>query len=234
MEKEKSLLDIKVLNEQTKQWEKSFTKRKDMFGADASEPARKAVEIFKNNGVKNILELGGGQGRDTLFFARSGFEVTVLDYCESGVLAISEKAEKNGLVDLVHPMCHDVRQRFPFADETFDDCYSHMLYCMALSTSELEFLSAQVRRMLKPGGLNVYTVRHKGDAHFRQGIHRGEDMYETGGYIVHFFDEEKVKHLATGYEIIAIDKFEEGGLPRKLFRVTLRKKVKVELNDEHI
>ncbi|NOY57944.1 MAG: SAM-dependent methyltransferase, partial [Calditrichaeota bacterium] len=105
---------------------------------------------------------------------------------------------------------------------------------MALTTPELESLSAQVRRVLKPGGLNIYTVRHKGDAHYGQGIHRGEDMYEMGGYIVHFFDEEKVKHLAKGYEIVEIDKFEEGGLPRKLFRVTLRKKVKIELNDEHI
>ena len=195
-----------------------------MFGSDASQAAQKVAELFKKSGVKKILELGGGQGRDTLFFARSGFEVTVLDYCQSGVLAISDKAQKNGLSDLIHPMCHDVRERFPFAAETFDACYSHMLYCMALSTSELEFLSAQVHRVLKPGGLNVYTVRHKGDAHYGQGIHRGEDMYEMGGYIVHFFDEEKVKRLATGYEIVTIERFEEGRLPRKLFMVTLKKK----------
>ncbi len=219
-----SSLDHKVLNEQTHHWEKSFSRRSDMFGVDASQAAQKAAELFKKNGLKNILELGGGQGCDTLFFARSGFEVTVLDYCHSGVLAISEKAEKSRLADLIHPMCHDVRERFPFADETFDACYSHMLYCMALTTSELEFLSAQVRRVLKPGGLNVYTVRHKGDAHFQQGIHRGEDMYEMGGYIVHFFDEDKVRHLAQGDEIVAIDKFEEGGLSRKLFIVTLKKK----------
>ena len=49
-------------------------------------------------------------------------------------------------------------------------------------------------------------------------------MYEVGGFIVHFFSREKIEHLANGYEIISVDEFEEGDLPRKLFRVTLRKR----------
>lgn len=99
-----------------------------------------------------------------------------------------------------------------------------MLYCMALTTIELEHLSQEVWRVLKPGGLNVYTVRDTGDAHYGRGIHRSEDMYEVGGFIVHFFTREKIDRLATGYEVIAIDAFEEGGLPRKLLRVTLRRR----------
>ena len=80
-----------------------------------------------------------------------------------------------------------------------------------------------MRRVLKPGGLNVYTVRHTGDPHYRMGIHRGGDMYDVGGFIVHFFSREKVEVLAKGYKIINIEKFEEGELPRKLFIITLRK-----------
>lgn len=94
---------------------------------------------------------------------------------------------------------------------------------MALTTAELELLSAEVRRVLGSNGLHFYTVRHTRDADYGTGIHRGEDMYEVGGFIVHFFSREKVEHLAKGYEILSVDEFEEGGLPRKLFRVTLRK-----------
>lgn len=94
---------------------------------------------------------------------------------------------------------------------------------MALTNSELEFLSAEIRRILKPAGLCIYTVRHTGDPHHETGIHRGDVMYEHDGFIVHFFSKEKVEHLAEGYELMSIDEFEEGELPRKLFRVTLRK-----------
>jgi hypothetical protein len=49
-------------------------------------------------------------------------------------------------------------------------------------------------------------------------------MYEIGGFVIHFFDKEKVGHLAKGFEIVRLDEFEEGTLPKRLFRVTLRKK----------
>ncbi len=78
---------------------------------------------------------------------------------------------------------------------------------------------------MRTGGLNIYTVRHTGDAHYRQGVHQGEEMYETGGFIVHFFNKEKIFKLAQGYEVIGIDEFEEGGLPRKLFQVIYRKNI---------
>jgi len=95
---------------------------------------------------------------------------------------------------------------------------------MAFTTAELAFISGEVRRVLIPGGLHVYTVRHTGDAHYGRGIHHGEDLYETNGFVVHFFNREKVAALANGFEILGIDEFEEGPLPRKLFRVTLKRK----------
>ena len=128
------------------------------------------------------------------------------------------------LSQFITAKCHDVRKSLPFNDESFDSCFSHMLYCMAFTTNELENLSKEINRVLKPGGLNIYTVRHTGDADYGVGTHRGEDLYETGGFIVHFFSKEKIKHLSTGFEILNIESFEEGKLPRRLFRVTLRKK----------
>lgn len=80
------------------------------------------------------------------------------------------------------------------------------------------------RRVLKPGGLNIYTVRHIADPHFRTGIDRGDDMWEIGGgFIVHFFSRETIDHLAKGYEIVSVEEFEETDLPKRLFMVTLSK-----------
>jgi len=217
-------MEKEAWNAQRKHWEETFAEKQEMFGPAPSDPARKAVEIFKKEGKKEILELGCGQGRDTLFFAQNGFKVYALDYSQTGLEAINEKAQDLGLLDLIATRVHDIRNPLPFVEEVFDACYSHMLFCMALTTAELQFLSDEVRRVLKPGGLNIYTVRHTGDAHFGEGYHRGEEMYEMGGFIVHFFSREKVELLAKGYEIISIDEFEEGSLPKKLIRVTLKKK----------
>jgi 2-polyprenyl-3-methyl-5-hydroxy-6-metoxy-1,4-benzoquinol methylase len=52
--------------------------------------------------------LGGGQGRDTLFFAREGFQVYVVDYSHEAVETIARKARDVGL-SLVVAQQHDVR-----------------------------------------------------------------------------------------------------------------------------
>ena len=211
------------LNDQQQHWEKMLTANAEMFGMEPSFPARKAAELFKQEGARAILELGSGQGRDTLFFVREGFQVHALDYSHEGVEIIRGKADALGLSQAVNALQHDVRQPLPSDDRSFDACYSHMLYCMALTTNELESISKEIWRVLKPGGLNIYTVRTATDKHYGAGTHRGEDMWEVGGFIVHFFSREKVGHLAKGYDVISIEEFEEGDLPRKLFLVTLRK-----------
>lgn len=212
-----------VLNSQNPHWDKTYASTQEMFGEEPSEPARKAAHLFKNEGKTHILELGGGQGRDTIFLAKNGFFVTTLDYAVEGVRAITEKAQKLGISKTVTALCHDIRQPLPFPDASFDACYSHMLFCMALTTAELEFLSREIKRVLRPGGFNIYTVRHTGDSHYGKGIHRGEDMYEVGGFIVHFFSREKVDRLANGYQLVGIELLEEGSLPRKLYYVTMKK-----------
>ena len=212
-----------ILDAQQQHWNRMYAEEPDFFGEEHSYPAKKAAEILKREGKSRVLEIGAGQGRDSLYFAKNGFHVTALDYSETAVEAINQKAQTLCIAHSISPIWYDIRRKLPFVDETFDACYCHMLYCMALCTSELEALFQEARRVLKPNGLSIYTVRHTGDAHYGKGIHRGEDMYENDGVIVHFFSRQKVEHLAKGYQIVSMDEFEEGELPRKLFLVVLRK-----------
>ncbi len=217
-------MEQEFLDGQRQQWQDAFLEMPEMFGSEASSPACKAAGLFKREGKTNILELGCGQGRDTIWFARNGLHVTALDYSTQGLEAIDAKARELNLSHLIVTKIHDVRKPLPFADETFDACYSHMLFCMALTSAEIEFLAKEIWRVLKPGALNVYTVRNTMDPHYRTGVHRGEEMWEIGGgFIVHFFSREKVERLAKGYEIVGIEEFEEGEVLKRLFLVTLRK-----------
>ena len=69
-----------VLDAQRQRWQERFIQKPEMFGSEPSHPAQAAAELFEKEGKIRILELGGGQGRDTLFFAGAGFHVHVLDY----------------------------------------------------------------------------------------------------------------------------------------------------------
>lgn len=55
------------------------------------------MDLFGREGKSRLLELGGGQGRDTFFFARAGFHVHVVDYAPSAVGAMAEKARQLAL-----------------------------------------------------------------------------------------------------------------------------------------
>src|SRR5512138_494160 len=142
--------DKRTLDAQQRHWEGMLGTRPEMFGRDASEAARRSVAEFQGAGVRRLLELGGGQGRDSLFFAANGLTVHVLDYAQPGVDAILEKARQAGVAGRITTVRHDVRQRLPVSDGTFDACYSHMLFCMALTASELEALAREIARVLRP------------------------------------------------------------------------------------
>ena len=217
-------MDQKKLNQQSQHWENNFSTKPEMFGLEPSVAAKKSVKLFKEKNIKNIVELGSGLGRDTIFFAQNSFKINALDYSPSAVKIINDKATKKKLVNFVSTKVFDVREKLPFNSNSIDGCFSHMLYCMALSTLELENLNKEIHRILKPGGINIYTARHTEDGDYKNGIHIGENLYENDGFIVHFFSKEKIKKLSSGYNILGIEKFEEGSFPRKLFIVTLEKK----------
>ena len=193
-----------------------------MFGLSASEPAKKSLKIFNENDSKLIVELGAGLGRDSIFFAKNKISVNSLDYSKIGINIINKKILDNNLQNITAKV-FDIRKKLPFQDNSIDACFSHMLYCMALTSAELSYLNNEILRILKPNGFNIYTVRNEYDGDYKNGIPRGEDMFEIDGFIVHFFTKEKVYSLMDGFKNILLEDFEEGSFPRKLYFVANKK-----------
>jgi len=217
-------LDQKKLDQQSQHWESNFSNKPEMFGLNPSLSAKKALKLFQEKKISKIVEIGAGLGRDSIFFAKNSIHTTALDYSPSGIKVINQKTNKENLSNYISTKLFDVREKLPFEDSSVEACYSHMLYCMALTSSDLEKLNNEILRILKPGGINIYTVRHINDGDFQNGTHRGEDLYENDGFIVHYFSEEKVNSLLNGFKNISLEKFEEGTFPRKLFFVVNEKK----------
>jgi SAM-dependent methyltransferase len=201
-------------------WQQTYGEHPGMYGEEPSEPAVHAAAVFRAAGAREVLELGAGHGRDALHFAREGFAVLATDFSPVGLEQLREAAVAQGVAGRVTTVVHDVRESLPLADTSVDAVFAHMLLCMALSTKEIHALVAEVRRVLRPGGSFVYTVRHTGDAHYQAGTGHGDDIWEHGGFAVHFFPRDLVDALAKDWTLNEVDAFEEGNLPRRLWRIT--------------
>jgi len=149
--------------------------------------------------------------------------VHALDFSASGLRQLAEAARTLGIGGRVETTAHDVRTPLPLPHSSTGAVFAHMLLCMALSTAQIHALVGEVGRVLRPGGLFVYTVRHTGDPHYGAGISHGDDIYEHGGFAVHFFTRDLVTALANGWTLTDIHAFEEGDLPRRLWRITQRR-----------
>ncbi|MFF0561586.1 class I SAM-dependent methyltransferase [Streptomyces sp. NPDC004266] len=213
--------DAKDLAEAQRQhWQNTYTAHPGMYGEKPSAPAVHAARVFREAGATDVLELGAGHGRDALCFAREGFTVQATDFSPTGLEQLRQAAQDQGIAERVTTTLHDVREPLPQPDSSVDAVFAHMLLCMALSSQEIHALVGEIRRVLRPGGVLVYTVRHTGDAHYGAGTSHGDDIYEHGGFAVHFFPRHLVDSLADGWTLDEVHPFEEGDLPRRLWRVT--------------
>ncbi len=101
----------------------------------------------------SVLDLGCGTGRHALWLAGAGASVTAVDFSEG----MMEKARAKPGAEKVRFLVHDLHERLPFADRSFDRVVSGLV---------LEHLHALVpffsetRRVLKPGGRAVVSGMH--------------------------------------------------------------------------
>ncbi|CAM03982.1 methyltransferase family protein [Saccharopolyspora erythraea NRRL 2338] len=213
-------MDDELAESQRAHWQDTYSAHPGMYGEEPSAPAVHAAGVFRAAGARDVLELGAGHGRDALHFAREGFTVQALDFSSSGLQQLRDAARAQQVEQRVTTAVHDVRHPLPSADASVDAVFAHMLLCMALSTEEIHALVGEIHRVLRPGGVLVYTVRHTGDAHHGTGVAHGDDIFEHDGFAVHFFPRGLVDSLADGWTLDEVHAFEEGDLPRRLWRVT--------------
>jgi SAM-dependent methyltransferase len=207
-------------------WNKVYKSDSTFFGQEPSNFALLCFNHMKTNNVKKVLELGSGHGRDTIFFASNGIEVEALDYSVVAFGIIDRVAKEKNLP--IKSRTFDVtKSPLPFPDGYFDAVYSHMLLNMRFLAEDLHFILSEIRRVLKPKGLNFFSVRNHKDKSFGKGIKIYNGIYDINGFQIHFFTEKQIQDLAAteGFEILWIkEEYEE---PVTLYLVCSRNVNKV-------
>lgn len=171
---------------------------------------------MKKSNVKELLELGCGQGRDSIFLASNGINVRTFDQSKVAVDAVISHTKNNSLP--LTAITHDAREGLPYADEEFGVVYSHMFFSMRFTRAELKFLFNEVRRVLAPNGLHFFSVRSDKDAFYGKGRHIEDGVYDVNGFEIRFFSRKEVIDLAEGLEIEQIVEDALNSLKRDLQR----------------
>ncbi len=70
-----------------------YSETEEMYG----HPYKELQDYFKQHPKGSVLDLGCGQGRDTLFLASIGYDVTAVDISEVGIAQMMNKAKEKGL-----------------------------------------------------------------------------------------------------------------------------------------
>lgn len=200
-------------------WNQVYSFDDKFFGSEASIFAKLCFNFMKQNNVRNLLELGAGHGRDSIFFASNGIKVTALDYSKTGIDILTNLAKEKNLA--INTQVFDIKNPLPFSDASFDAVYSHMLFNMHFSLEELAFAFSEIRRILKTRGFNFFSVRNHNDKFYGKGIKVEQGIYDINGFQVRFYTEQEILDLIKNdFEILWIkEEYEE---PVTLYLVASR------------
>jgi len=202
-------------------WNKVYRNDYSFFGDSPSNFALDCYEEFKKHRVKKILELGCGQGRDSIFFASNDIDVVALDSSHVAVELLSKITNEKNLS--IRPMTHNVNQGIPFDDSSFDAVYSHMFFNMRFSADKIKYLFVEVNRVLKKEGFNLFSVRSDHDPMCGKGALVEDGIYEINSFQIRFFTKSNIEDIVTktGFNLYKISEaYEE---PVNLFCVYTNK-----------
>ena len=135
-------------------WEKywqSQNHQPQVIHQELLENLQKAIEVKD----KKVLEIGVGMGGDSLFLAKKGAKVTVLDFSQEALKKIRASAKKEKVK--LEAVLADAK-KIPFKKETFDIVF-HQGFLEHFQNPKPYLL--EQKRVLKGGGFLVVDVPQK-------------------------------------------------------------------------
>lgn len=173
--------------------------------------AKLAQTQIKENKIYSILELGCGQGRDSIFFSQFGHNVNAFDISPIAIEFINKTKDLLGITNLT-PSVFDIEKPLEFNEDSFDLIYSNL----ALQFFELEKLNQifnNVAKVLKKKSPFIFSTKKIGDKYYNFGTKVNENAFEYKGIIRYFYDAEQLKDLLSEkFDILQFDAAEHTNL----------------------
>jgi SAM-dependent methyltransferase len=177
-------------------------------------PSPFATSVTDFIGPGRLLEIGCGNGRDSLYFASRGFDVTGADYSPPAVELCAERAAEAGLDAKFQQLnIYDVVDiaRFGAANtQAFDYLYARF-FVHAITEQGEEDLLRVCQAVLKPGGKCFFEFRTNHDLRAQAGREISANEREDGHYR-RFVDPDILIGRAAAHGLSLVSRHEGHGL----------------------
>jgi ubiquinone/menaquinone biosynthesis C-methylase UbiE len=153
-----------------------------------------------------ILELGCGEGNDSIYFAEQGHVVTATDFSDEVIKQNKQRHANSSLKFLEQ----DNSQKLPFEDNSFDIVYARLsLHYFTDKTTRAIF--EEIKRVLRPNGKLYFMCKSTDDPIHGKGKEIEADMFELDDHVRHFFSRKYVLSLLdnTGWSIESLTEGKE-------------------------
>ncbi len=160
--------------------------------------AKRSYSLAKDKNFKTLLDLGSGDGRDSVYFLNKGYKVTAVDFSGSGIDKLKSLHNKNLAV-----FKKDIRE-INFPKNSFDIIYAH-LSLHYFNYKETAEIFKEIFKLLKKGGCVFVKCKSVEDFLFGKGVKLGENIYRKG-YTRHFFTKVYMRENLSDFKILKVRK----------------------------
>lgn len=190
---------VEDIPDQTQIWDEKF-ERRDYFGRDPSPFAIKVMPYAKRLDVKDILELGCGQGRDTIYFAKNGFNLTAVDLSRKAIEDLEQKSIALKATGTIEARVMDMRNPLNFG-RFFDMAYSNLALHYFDDESTRQIFH-NIYGVLRPKGILAFEVKSVNDVDYGKGDKIGDNFFDKDNHVRHFFSDSYIEELLRKFRII--------------------------------
>jgi SAM-dependent methyltransferase len=176
-------------------WDTRFGQEEYVYGREPNAFLAEHHLVFPKGA--RVLSLGEGEGRNAVFLARYGYDVTAVDSSEEGMRKLSRLAAEGGV--LVSQRLEDVT-RADLGTSRWNGIVS--IFCH-LPSADRQALYARIRQALKPGGIFLSELFTPAQLEYTSGGPKDPDMLVTRDELLHAFEGFEI--VLAEEEVVTLD-----------------------------
>ncbi len=155
-------------------WEKEYGAMPTIPSSHRLQPSHALVELARGYdlSVEKALDLGCGNGRNSFYLAKSGANVTAIDFSKEALNILRHEKRKSNLPGSIKQLNIDISNGLPLESNSFDLVLDSYCLCHFISEKELKDAITEVHRVLKPGGRLIKVHIDSSDKYYLQRARR--------------------------------------------------------------